>query len=363
MTNRSLLSLCALLVVCGCGGQTDTITVGVAGPLGEWAGDMTKKGIDLAIAEINARGGVRGRRLEVKALDDSSSGVRAAAVAQQLVADPAVVGVIGHVTSGAMVAAAQVYDGKLAAVATSATSPELTGISPWVFRVISSDSANGREIARFATARGHKRAAILYENDAYGRGLADAFRRGFAGEIVSMDPITGDLADAEPYIAYYKKLAPDMVFVASRAPAGLQIIREAHRQRLAIDLIGGDGWAGIVADTAQAEGAFVGTPFTAEDPRPEVQKFVADFRARYGVTPDKYSATGYDATMVLAQAIAAVGTDREAIRDYLASLTDETAYHGITGVIRFGADGDPVEAGYRVTRVRHGAFTVVAASK
>ncbi len=358
MRVRSLLPICCLLVL-GCRNTDRPIVIGAAGPWQEWAGQMTKRGIDLAVAEVNAAGGIRGRRVEVVAADDERSGARAAAIAQQFVANKAIAGVVGHVTSGAMVAAAKVYDGHLVAIATTATSPALTGISPWTFRVIASDSTNGAVIARFATALGRTRAAVVYENDAYGRGLVDAFRRTFRGRIVSMDPIAANLTNAEPYISYYRRLEPDIIFIVGLPESGFALLREAHRQHLRADIIGGDGWAGIASDTGLSEGVYVGTPFTAEDPRPNVQRFVAAFRTRYGLTPEANAALGYDATHVLLQAIEAVGDDRAAIRRYLASLTEETSYRGVTGTIRFRPDGDPESAPYRITRVSRGTFSLV----
>jgi branched-chain amino acid transport system substrate-binding protein len=213
-------------------------------------------------------------------------------------------------------------------------------------------------IARFAMALGRRRAAIIYENDSYGRGLVDAFRRTFRGEIVSVDPITADLSDAEPYISYYKQRAPDIVFGIGLDASGLALLHEARRQHLGVDFIGGDGWMGVVADSAVADGVYVGTMFTPEDPRPDVQRFVTAFRDRYGSTPDMDAAAGYDAMHVMARAIAGAGTNRAAIRRYLASFTAENAHHGLTGVIRFGPDGDPVEAPYRMTRVRAGTFVL-----
>jgi branched-chain amino acid transport system substrate-binding protein len=319
---------------------------------------MTKKGAELAVAQINASGGVRGRKIELLERDDSARGKRAASIAQELVANPAVVGVVGHVTSGAMVAAAKVYDGNLAAIGTATTSPQITGISPWIFRVSSSDSINGEVIARFVTALGRKRAAVIYENDSYGRGLAQSFRRTFTGEIVSADPISAVLPDAEPYISYYKARGADIVVGIGLEGTALVLLREARRQHFDVDFVGGDGWAGIAGDTAVSEGVYVGSLFTAEDPRPEVQRFVSAFRERYGATPDGHAATGYDAMQVMARAIADAGTDRAAIRRYLASITSENAYHGLTGVIRFGPGGDPVESPYRVTRLHDGAFTL-----
>jgi branched-chain amino acid transport system substrate-binding protein len=355
---RSILSICCLLLsACG-GGSDGPIVIGAAAPYSEYSGDMTKKGVELAVAQINEAGGVRGRKIQLLERDDSANGKRAAAIAQEFVGNRAVVGVVGHVTSGAMVAAAKVYDGNLAAIGTATTSPQLTGISPWVFRISSSDSINGEVIAHFATRLGRKRAAIIYENDSYGRGLAQSFRRSFTGEIVSADPISAVLPDAEPYISYYKTRGADVVFGIGLEGSALVLLREARRQHFDVDFVGGDGWAGIAGDTAVAEGVYVGSVFTAEDPRPEVQHFVSAFKERYGVTPDGHAATGYDAMQVMARAISSVGADRAAIRRYLASLTSETAYHGLTGVIRFGPGGDPVESPYRVTRVHDGAFVL-----
>lgn len=350
---RHLLPLCALLVA-ACGTDSRPVTIAAAGPWAQPFGDMNKKGVELAVAQIDDSGGVRGRKLQLIERDDRGDGARAAAVAQEFVADPNVVGVVGHVTSGAMVAAAKVYDGHLAAIATSATSPDLTGISRWAFRVISSDSTNGAVIARFASALGRKRAAIMYENDSYGRGLADAFRRNFDGTIVSIDPIEADDKNLEPYIAYYRQRAADIVFVAGVQNSGIAALREAHRQHYTADFIGGDGWVGIVTDTADAEGAYVGTAFTAHDPRPEVQRFVKAFHDRYGMMPDENAALGYDATRLLARAIEAVGPNRVAVRDYLGSLSDANGYKGVTGFIHFLPNGDPVHAPFLITRVHDG---------
>jgi branched-chain amino acid transport system substrate-binding protein len=256
-----------------------------------------------------------------------------------------------------MLAAARVYDGHIPAVATTASSPALSGISQWAFRAISSDSANGAELARAAFARNLRRVAILYENDGYGRGLAQAFRQTFAGEVVSIDPIESELANAEPYIAFFRERRPDLVFVAGTEASAMVLLREARRQNLTAAFMGGDGWTGVVADAA-AEGAFVGAPFSAEDPRPEAQQFVKAFRERFRREPDGNAALAYDATRLLAAAIAAVGPTRTRIRDWLADLDERTAFAGVTGPIRFLATGDPVGRGIVLTRVRAGRLVV-----
>ena len=353
--------LLLLIAATGCGrraGAGGEVVFGAAGPWTAGYGQMNKRGMDLAVAELNAAGGVGGRTLRLLARDDEGSGAKAAAIAQEFVADPSVVAVVGHVNSGAMVAAARIYDGRLTAVATTATSPDLTGISSWVFRTISSDSTNGLDIARFARRLGRTRAAILYENNNYGRGLTESFRRNFDGEVVSIDPIAEDATDFEPYVAYFKERAPDIVFVAGTERSGIGLLREARRQRLRTDFVGGDGWAGVVADTVAAEGVYVGSPFTAEDPRPEARRFVAAFRDRYHLDPDGNAALAYDATMLLAKAVSERGTDRAAVRDFLATLADRGGHAGVTGPIRFHASGDPLGRGIVMTRVRRGALLV-----
>ncbi|HEX4684128.1 MAG TPA: ABC transporter substrate-binding protein, partial [Gemmatimonadaceae bacterium] len=272
---KSLLALLASTVVVACSrGSTSTVTFGAAGPFSQPGyGVANKQGIELALEQINGSAAWSNRKLEIEFVDDSGSGVRAATVAQSFVDSAKIVAVVGHVNSSAMVSAARVYDKHLAAVATTATSPALTGISPWAFRVIPSDSANGMTIAQYVNRLGRKRAAVLYENNPYGRGLVDNFRKSFSGEILSIDPIDeGGDQSFEPYVSYYKRERPDVVFVAGTDASGLAFLKEARRQQLSGDLVGGDGWQ-TVAPSALAEGVYVGAPFTAANARPEVQAF------------------------------------------------------------------------------------------
>jgi branched-chain amino acid transport system substrate-binding protein len=345
----------ALTTAAACSRSPSTITLGAAGPFTLEYGKANKRGIQLALDEINASPAwSNGRRLQIQFVDDSGNGERASSVAQSFVDDPRIVAVVGHVTSGAMVSAARVYDKHLVAIATTATSPALTGISQWTFRVIPSDSANGHTIALFMNKLGHKRAAVLYENNAYGRGLADSFRRNFSGTIISTDPIDeGSTESFEPFISYYKRQKPDVVFVAGTDASGLAFLKEARRQQLPADLVGGDGWQ-TVAPNPEADSIYVGAPFTAVDPRPGVQAFVDAYRRKFAAIPDGNAALAYDATKLLAQAIEKVGPDRQKIRDYLASLDEGDAYHGVTGNIRFGKDGDPIGKSIIMTRVHLG---------
>jgi branched-chain amino acid transport system substrate-binding protein len=357
---KRLYVLPLLLVACT-RGEPASITFGAAGPWQQGYGAMNRKGIELAVAEINALPERRGKPIRVLYRDDEGDGQKASRIAQEFVDSSNVAAVIGHVNSGAMVSAAQVYDGRLAAVATTATSPALTGISPWAFRVISSDSSNGIDIAHFATRIGLRRAAVLYENNTYGRGLADAFRRAFAGDVISVDPIAeGGEQSFEPYVSFYARHKPDVIFVAGTDASGLAFLKEVRRQALPVDLMGGDGWSGLSVDTLRSRGVYAGVPFTAEDQRAEARTFVAAFHRRFNQQPDNNAALAYDATMLLYRAATKAGTDRVKIRDHLAGLTRESAYKGVTGAIHFRPDGDPVGKSVVMTRIDHGVLRIAA---
>jgi len=355
------VSTLALLALSACGGAKGPYLIGAAGPWKQGYGVQNLQGIELAVEEINNAGGIDGHILRVVSRDDEGEGDKATKVAQDFVSMRSISAVVGHVNSSGMLAAAPVYDGQLAAIATSATSPDLTGISSWVFRIISSDSLNGIALANFASKFGQRApasVAVLYENNTYGRGLADAFRRSFRGEILSLDPIDADVVSAEPYVSYLKTRNPKIVFVAGRVASGLKVLKEAKRQGFNPIFVGGDGWQGILADTATSEGTYIGMSFTPEDPSPAARAFVAAFTKKYKTVPDAHAALAYDATRLIAQALREKGPDRRAIRDYLRSLNRETAYVGLTGPAYFEDTGDPVGMRFRVLRAHKGQLMV-----
>ncbi|MFN2636507.1 MAG: ABC transporter substrate-binding protein [Gemmatimonadaceae bacterium] len=362
--SSKVFSSVALLALAACARNSDPYFVGAAGPWKQGYGLQNLQGIELAIEEINKGGGINGHPLRLIARDDDGDGAQAAKVAADFVHNHNISAVIGHVNSSGMLSAARVYDGELPAVATSATSPDLTGISSWVFRMISSDSLNGIALANFASKfgqRGPAAVAVLYENNTYGRGLADSFRRSFHGEILSLDPINADIPSAEPYIAYLKTRKPKIVVVAGRVASGVKILQEAKRQGFNPIFIGGDGWQGIMSDTATSEGTYIGMSFTPEDRSPAARAFVAAFRKKFSTSPDAHAALAYDATRLVAQALKQEGASRRGIRDYLHSLNRETAYRGLTGPAYFEDTGDPVGMRFGVFRVHNGLLTVAEA--
>ena len=353
----TLAALSLLLLGCSSPSNRGEIVLGAAGAWSQAYGTMARYGIELALEELNSDKGLPTVRVVYQ--DDEGNGRKATEVAQWFVDSGRVVGVIGHLTSGAMKSAAKVYDGNIPAVATAASSPELTGISSWAFRVIASDSVSGIDIAGQANAMQKKRVAILYENNAYGRGLADSFRRNFTGSVIAIDPITESAdQDFEPFLAWFRARQPDLIFVAGTDKSGIAFVRAVRQAKLDVTLMGGVGWRGLTSDTANAEGVWVGVPFSAEDDRAASKAFTAAFRAKYKLSPDAGAALAYDATRVLATAARMVGNDPRRVRDWLAATGDGAGFSGATGMVRFGANGDPIDKTNVLARIQHGALVV-----
>lgn len=331
---------------------------GVAAPVEESYGASMVAGAELARREINAEGGIGGRLLELRVYDDSASPRRAPAVAERLYGDEEVVAVVGPVNSGTTTAAAPVFQQGLAAVATSATSPEVSRLGDWIFRVATSDSANGVQLARRARQL-NTPTAILYANDDYGRGLARSFGSSLTdagGVVVSMDPYLETTQDFRPYLERLRRRGAGLIFIAGIEAAGSRIIEQARAAGLEVRFLGGDGLEGLKAMGPSFDGTLVGLLYH-RDHSPAARDFADRFRAAFGREPDSFAALGYDATRLLAEAARESGADRESIREHLARVGREggaPAFAGVTGTIRFDENGDPVQKEFAVGEIRGG---------
>ncbi len=354
------------LGACRGGDSDDVIRFGVAAPLEQFIGSHTLRGAELARDHINTAGGIRGRTLELVAVTDSADTRRAVTVADAFYSDLSVVAVVGHVNSGATLAAAPIYNRGLPTVSPIATSPQVSQAGAWIFRVCSSDEANAAGLARFALRELGTRAAIIYANDAYGRGLRQGFGAAFTaggGTLLEEYPfIEGRTADLEAYLLGIQNARPDLIFVASTDVGAGPLIRQARALGIDAPFLGGDGILGIAGQGAAFEGTYIGLLYHPGAQHTEGQRFVEDYQGRYGEPPDHFAALGYDAVTLLAQAAAAVGFDRSKIRDYLEQVgRQRDAFQGVTGTIAFDENGDPVEKSFAVGRVAAGVIELVSA--
>ena len=374
-TRRSFLPKLAPLVVVGavlaltsCSrGANQTLVIGLSGPFSQARGVAMRRAAELAVREVNARGG---RQIALRIMDDSGSAAVAIRVARELLDDPTVVAVIGHLSSGSSLAAGRVYSGgrrPLAMISPSASSPDLSGVSPYVFRVCPSDLSHGAQLARYAQQTiGAKRAAIIYINDDYGRGLRQSFATEFrrlGGTIVEEDPMLSATPSLEPYLSRLRQTgAPDVLMLATERGGAELALREMRRIGVAWPTIGGDALTGIEGLGALAQGVRLSTAYLPDRPGDANQRFVAAYaRAYNGERSDHRGAGAYDIVQLLARAFAAGATTRRGVRDYLAHVGGTVpAFEGVTGTIAFDAQGDVPAKSVVIGVVRDGHLVTEA---
>jgi len=345
---------------------TGDIVVGVAWPWAARGEVRYAEGLDMAVAEITAAGGVLGRRLVLRKEDDRESVDEGELVAQRLASDPGVAAVIGHLQSYVSVPASAIYDPSgLLMIAPTATDPELTarGYSR-VFRATFTDAEVGRQMAEYAARRGYGRIGIYYIRSDYGRDLANAFEER-ANDLGIMIPVRqsyepNDASGSEsfgPALRGWSELGLDAIFLAGEVPSAARAIVAARKAGVTVPVIGGDAMSSgelISVAGRAAEGTVVATAFHADEPRPEVRRFATAFRQRYGVAPDAGSALGYDVVRLLAAAIERAGTALpDSVAGALRSLRD---WKGVTGSFTFDSAGNLVGRSIAKMVVRDGAF-------
>lgn len=371
--------LATALALAACGGTTDPaaerahlaesgkgdIVIGAAWPWAARSQLLYRQGLDMAVAEVNARGGVLGRRLRIVAADDHESVDEGRLVAQRFAEDPNVVAVIGHLQSYVTLPAAPIYDiAGVVLLAPASTDPELTqGHYRHVFRGTFSDLAAGTQLADYAHARGYRSVAIYYGRNAYGRSLANAFEE-HATELgirvaarQSYDPNSPPGAPAlDPLLNEWKQIGFDAILLAGETPQAATFVTEARRRGITAPVLGGDalGVPEFLDAGPAAEGTVIVAAFHPDAPRDEVRRFSGAFRARYGRPPDAAAALGYDAVRLLADAISRAGTTApDAIA---AALHGTRGWEGVTGPFSYDRDGDLPNKPITTITVRGGKF-------
>lgn len=345
---------------------TDSLVLALPVPLTDGAGNAdvygenARLGAMLAQKEINDNGGVNGRPIAFRIVDDEGDKEAAIPVAEQLAASGALA-VVGHVYSGPTIGTASIYEqAEIPVVATTATSPEITALGPWIFRLASSDSANAVQLAR--VARGvDRRAEVLYVNDDYGRGLArvfaDAFRSG-GGTVTGAAPYLEDTPDFAPYLERLRRRDAGVVFVAGTDAGAARLIAQARRMGIDVPFVGGDGIEALTGRGPTYDGTLVGMLFH-RDATAEAKRFSGQFRAAFQRDPDSVAALTYDAVHLLARGMEEGHTSRRALRRWLQSVGapgGAPAFDGAGGRVAFDDNGDPRDKQFFVGSIQNGGI-------
>jgi branched-chain amino acid transport system substrate-binding protein len=333
----------------GAGGG-DTIKVGEFASLtGSEAafGRSSDNGTKLAVEQINAAGGVLGKKLELHTEDDQSKDGESATAVKKLISRDRVVAILGEVASTRSLEAAPIcQEFKIPQISPSSTNPKVTQIGDYIFRVCFIDPFQGTVMANFALKTLNvKRVALMTDvGSTYSVGLADFFKKAFvagSGEIIAEQKFTKDDKDFRAQLTAIKAENPEAIFIPGYYGQVTLIALQARELGITVPLFGGDGWEAPELiqgpGAAQAlDGCYFSTHFSPDQDAPKVKQFVADYQKEFGATPDAMAALGFDSVLALVDAIKrANSTEGPNIRDALATLKD---LEGVTGKTTLDAD-------------------------
>ena len=336
----------------------DTILIGHVGSLtGSEAsfGTSTENGIQLAVEEINARGGIKGKRVAVKTYDDQGKPEEAAVAATRLITQDKVTVLLGEVASSRSLAMAPIADANhVPQITPTSTNPRVTKdgdvTRPYVFRVCFIDPFQGTVMAKFARENLKlKRVAILRDvGSDYSVGLADFFKKKFeelGGTIVNDQSFKAGDQDFKAQLTTIKGKKPEMIYVPGYYTDVALVARQARELGIKVPLGGGDGWdSAKLYEIAQGalDGSYFSNHYTDENPDPLIQNFVKRYKEKFGGTPDSMAALGYDAAHVAFDAmLRAADLSGPAVRDAIATTRN---FPGVGGTITIDADHNAVKS-------------------
>jgi len=327
-------------------------------------GQSSHNGTALAIDEINAAGGLLGKKIALITEDDRSMQGEPATIVKKLISEDGVVAVLGEVASSKSLEAAPIcQENHIPMISPASTNAKVTAVGDYIFRVCFIDPFQGKVMAKFALSKGWKNVALLKDvKQDYSIGLAQAFQDGFTangGTIVKTSEYSTGDKDFRAQLTAIKASHPDAIFVPGYYGEVALIAREARQFGIKAPLLGGDGWVGEsllkVAGTA-LDGSFFSNHYSQDDPSPVIQNFVKTYQAKYGGKPDAMAALGYDSAKILADAITRAGTtDEPKLRDAIAATKD---FKGVTGDITLDAQRNATKAAVILT-IANGGFQFV----
>jgi branched-chain amino acid transport system substrate-binding protein len=307
-------------------------------------GQSSHKGTALAIDEINAAGGVLGKKLKLITEDDQSTAGQPATIARKLISQDKIVALLGEVASSKSLEAAPIcQQNKIPMISPASTNPKVTEVGDYIFRVCFIDPFQGTVMSKFALSRGWKNVAVLTDvKQDYAVGLAEFFIKGLTaagGKVVKEQKYSTGDKDFKPQLTSIKATKPDAIFIPGYYAEVSLIAKQAKLLGLKVPLLGGDGWVGdsLIKVAGNAlDGSFLSCHFSSDDKDAAVQGFVAKYKAKYnGETPDDMAALGYDSAVILAEAIKKAGTtEGEKLKEAIAATKE---HKGITGVITLDA--------------------------
>ena len=344
----------------------DTIKIGLLAPLTGFAaadGLSVSNSVKLAVDQVNEKGGLLGKKVELIVEDDAAQAKEAVGLARKLVQRDGVVAVVGGSYSMPSRAVAPLFqEFGIPFVAGYAVHPDITVAGDFCFRngFLGTVEGRGAGVVAVDMLQAKTVGLLTMDND-FGRTLADGFREYVVakGAKVVFDQIypLGE-KDFSAYLTSIKDSDPDVVLASGYYAEAAGIVKQAYEMGLRSQILGEEGYDSPkfieLAGAEAAEGTIIVTNLDRDDPRPVVQEFISEYRKRYGMEPDMVGASNYDAFMIIADAIRRAGTtDPEQVRDAIAATRD---FDGVTGIITGFTEIGEVIKPVQVQIVKDGAF-------
>jgi branched-chain amino acid transport system substrate-binding protein len=367
------------LAGCGKGGGND-IKIGLNVELtGEMpaVGASSKNAAELIVSEINAGGGltIGDKQIPVKLVpgDNAAKADQAASMAQRLISQESVLAMVGPNASACAIPASEIAEGmKTPMISPWSTNPKTTvdattgNSKEYVFRACFIDTFQARVLAKFVLNNlNAKTAAVLYDVASEApNGQATLFKQVFeenGGTVVAFETYSTGDRDFSAQLTKIQSTNPEIVFLPAYYNDVPLIAQQARRLGITAPFVGSDAWSSpeiLKLGGADIEGSYFCNHYSTQIATEEAQKFMANYRAKYGQDPDDVAALTYDAFGLLFEAIKSAGKlDRQAVRDALAQVQN---YQGVTGNMQFQpGSGDPVKSAV-ILQIKNGQFAWVA---
>ena len=337
----------------------DSIKIGINLELsGEGAsyGQSTGNGIEMAIEEINAAGGINGKTVELVKYDNKTDAAEATTLATKLVTQDKVIVILGPATSGAFKAEIPVgIDNKVPVISGSATADDVTvdasGVKEYAFRICYNDSYQGTVMANFALDNMSANHVVIIKDSSsdYGKGLAENFISAYTadgGTIVAEEAYVKGDTDFNAILTKIKDMSFDAIFIPGYYNEAGLIIKQARALGITVPILGADGFdSPSLLELAGAEAlsdVYFSNHYSSLDEDPIVVDFIAAFNEKYGKDPDAFNALGFDLAKFACDAIGrASDLTGEAVKDALVATTD---FSGITGSFSVDENHNPVKS-------------------
>ena len=351
----------------GAGGSGDSLKIGLATPLtGASAedGKAIQEGVNLAVKQINDQGGIDGKTVEVVAEDDKGDPSEAATVANKLAQDESILALVGDFNSSCTLAGAPIYnDAGIVQISPGSSAEAVTDAGDYTFRTITTDAVQGQYLALWCvTDLGYKKIAILFENDDYGKGLADVAQReteGLGAQVVVREAYEVNQTDFSTVLTKVAKAQPDVLIIGGLYNETALIAKQRAKAGIGdLPIMGVDAiYSDALVDLGgkAVEGIKLTAYFSDSSESQVTQAFIKAYTDEYGKAPGTYAAYAYDAALIIMDGIKNAGADRAAIREYIAGLQD---FEGATGTASVDKNGDVIKEPLRM-EIKDGKFTVV----